>query len=148
MMRREQGFTLIELLVVVAITGVLCTVIGSVLFQLTRVSGYGNDRLTAIHELQNTAFWFNQDGQMAVAATGGTSLVLSLPAGQITYALVGASFRRTMDGNTITLAQNISEAVFLVQGRLVSMNVTSSLPGRIEVHEQNVYQVYLRPVQQ
>jgi len=148
-MRTEKGITLVELLIVIAITGVLFSVIGPVIYQLTTVSGYGNDRLTAIHELQNSAYWFNYDGQMAVTAAGGSSLVFSLPSGEtITYSLNGANFLRTEEGQTMTLAQNISNVAFVVQGRLVSMNITSTLSGRMEAYEQNTYQVYLRPVSQ
>jgi prepilin-type N-terminal cleavage/methylation domain-containing protein len=148
-MRTEKGLTLIELLIVIAITGVLFSVIGPVIYQLTTVSGFGNERLTAIHELQNSAYWFNYDGQMSVTAAAGSSLVFSLPAGDtITYSLNGDNFLRTAGGQTMTLAQNISGVTFGVQGRLVSMNITSALSGRTEAYEQNTYQVYLRPVSQ
>ena len=87
--------------------------------------------------------------RMAVSAAGGTSLVFTLPSGEtITYSLNGVNFRRTMNGNTMTLAQNISAVAFGVQGRLVSLNITSSQSGRMDVNEQKTYQVYLRPVSQ
>lgn len=146
-MKSEHGFTLVELLVTIAITGVLFTVIGSVIYQLTTTSEYGNDRLDATHALQNAAQWFIQDGQQAVNATGGGSLALTLPdATVITYALSGTSLQRTAGGSTMTLAQDISSVNFLVQGKLVSLNITASVPGRMSVSEQGIYQVYLRPV--
>ena len=146
-MKSERGFTLVEMLVTIAITGVLFTTIGGIIYQLTTTSEYGNDRLNATHELQNAAQWFNLDGQQAVTASGSSSLVLTLPdASVITYALSGTSLLRTASGYTNTLAQNISSASFLVQGRLVTLDITASVPGRMSVSEQGTYQVYLRPV--
>jgi prepilin-type N-terminal cleavage/methylation domain-containing protein len=148
-MKREHGFTLVELLVTIAITGVIFSVIGGVVYQLTTVGEYGNDRLDAAHELQNAAYWFNLDGQRAVTASGGGSLVLTLPppAGDvITYALSDTNLQRTSAGSTMTLARNISGASFVVLGKLVTMDITASVPGRMGVSEQGTYKVYLRPV--
>jgi hypothetical protein len=60
------------------------------MYQVTTIPDYGNDRLTALHELQNTAHWFNVDGQKAKSATGGSELVLTLPDDStISYSLSG-----------------------------------------------------------
>lgn len=148
MMKREQGYTLVELLITLAITGIIFSVVGGAIYQLTTVSGYGNDKLTANHALQNAAYWFFQDGQAAVTASGNTSLVLTLPASQtITYSLTGNNLQRTQGAVTQTLAQNISNLSFTVQGRLVAMDITSSPTGRANVNVQEVYRVYLRPAQ-
>jgi prepilin-type N-terminal cleavage/methylation domain-containing protein len=143
-MHTQKGFTLVELLITIA---VVFTIVGGVAYQLTTTSEFGNDRLEATHQLQNTAYWFNYDGQRALTAVGGSSLVLTLPAGDvITYALSGASLQRTVASSTITLAQNIASASFSVNGKSVTMNVTASVPGRMSVSEQGTYQVYLRTV--
>lgn len=146
MMRSERGFTLVELLVVIAITGVVITVLGTVIFQLTTVSEYGNARLTALHELQNVSYWFNHDGQKSITASGGVTLTLTLPASQtITYALSGTHLQRTADAATITVAQNISSVSFSVSGRSIAMDITSAPPGRNQIAEQGTYHVIMRP---
>lgn len=95
MIRKETGYTLVELLVTLAITGIIFTAVGTAIYQLTTVSNYGNDQLTAGHELQNTACWFNRDSQAALTAAGGEALNLTLPRGQtIIYSLAGNDLQR------------------------------------------------------
>ena len=65
MMKGEQGFTLVELLVVTAITGFIFSVLGMASHHIVTIPEYGNERVTALHELQNVAHWVNADGQMA-----------------------------------------------------------------------------------
>ena len=145
-MKRQSGFTLPELLVTMAITGALATVVGSSVFHIFNVTEYGNDRLQALHELQNAGFWLNNDGQMAVSAVGDGTLVLTLPtSATVTYALSGTNLTRTSGSSVITLAQNISSVSFTVSGRLVTMDLTSAPAGRPNVSEQGTYVVYLRP---
>ena len=71
MMKGEQGFTLVELLIAIAIMGSIFGVLGEAFHQVVTIPEYGNDRVTALHELQNVAHWVNLDGQMAENATGG-----------------------------------------------------------------------------
>ena len=90
MMKGERGFTLVELLIATAITGFIFSVLGAAMHQVVTIPEYGNDRVTALHELQNVAHWVNLDGQMAKSATGGDELVLTLPDdSSISYTLVG-----------------------------------------------------------
>ncbi len=147
MRRSEQGLTLVELLIAIAITGVLTTVLGTVVYQLYTTTEYGSGRFTSLHELQNAAYRFNMDGQMAVSAVGGASLTLTLPTSQVvTYTLSGTNLQRTSGGPTLMLAQNISSISFSVSRQLVTMNITSSPSGRMDTSEQGTYKVYLRTV--
>ena len=148
MNRPEQGYSLVELLVTLAVTGIIFTVIGGAIFQLSTVSDAGNDRLTANHALQNAAYWFNLDGQAAQTATGGAGLSLTSPgAGTIVYSLAGRDLLRTDGDSAVTLAQEVSSVAFTVQGRLVSMDITASPSGRANISVEQIYTVYLRPVQ-
>jgi prepilin-type N-terminal cleavage/methylation domain-containing protein len=95
-MNRQRGMTMVELVVAIAVTGIIIAFLGTAIHQIITVSGYGNDRLTAGHELQNAAHWFNSDGQRAKAATGGTGLKLTMTDNSsVTFALVGTELRRT-----------------------------------------------------
>jgi prepilin-type N-terminal cleavage/methylation domain-containing protein len=146
-MKGEHGFTLVELLITVALTGILGSIVGPTIYQLYNVSQFGSDSMLAFHELQNSAAWFNADGQTAVSAVGGSGLTLTVPSAQtITYALSGTNLQRTSGTSTITLAQNVASVSFTVSGKLVTMALTSAPPGRMGVSQQETYAVYLRPV--
>ena len=148
MMNSERGFTLVELVIATAIMGILMSVLGTAVYQILTVTDYGNDKLAALHELQNAAHWFNFDGQQASAATGGSQLVLTLPDdSSITYALSGTNLQRTADGATMTLAQNIASAGFSVDDGTVTMSLCSAPAGRYSVSENGTYKVCLRPVE-
>ena len=69
MKSNEQGFTVVELIIAVAITGLIVSFLGTAIYQMFTVTQYGNDRLTAMHELQNAAYWFSLDGQQATNAS-------------------------------------------------------------------------------
>jgi prepilin-type N-terminal cleavage/methylation domain-containing protein len=145
-MNGQKGMTLAELVVAIAITGIIVVFLGTAINQIITVSGYGNDRLTATHELENVAYWFNNDGQEAIAATGGASLALTMADNSsITYTLAGTEMRRTAGGQQMTLARNITDANFSIDSRLVTMSLTASPPGRYGVSENGTYRVYLRP---
>ena len=149
MMKQEQGFTLIELLIVTAITGLIVSVLGAAVHHIVTIPEYGNDRITAMHELQNVAHWVGFDGQMAKAASGGNELILTLPDDTlISYTENGTDLIRTAGSSNRTLAQNISSANFSVQNRYIDMNITSSPGGRWSVSENRTYMVCLRPTEE
>ena len=116
MIKSEQGFTFVELLVVIAITGFIVTVVAVGINYIVTVPEYGNDRMTALHELQNAAHWVNKDGQMSKSATGGGQLVLTLyDDSSITYTVEGAELHRIASTSNRTIAKNITSASFSVQ---------------------------------
>ena len=149
MMKDERGFTLVELIIATAITGLIVSFLGTAIYQIITVAEYGNDKLTAMHELQNATHWVSLDGQMARTASGGDELVLTLPDdSSITYSLAETVLYRTAGGSNMTIAQNIISANFSVENRVITMDLTSSPEGRDNVSGQGTYKVYLRPVEE
>jgi len=148
MMKGERGFSLVELLITVAITGLIVSFLGAAIYQIITVTEYGNDKMIAMHELQNAAHWVSLDGQMARTASGGNELVLTLPDdSSITYALVDTELRRTTDESQMILARSISSISFFVENRIITMTITSSPEGRPNISEQGTYKVHLRPTE-
>jgi len=147
-MNGQKGMTMVELIVAIAVTGVIVAFLGTAIFQIITVSEYGNGRLTAMHELQNSAHWFNLDGQKAVSASvdGGLLLTISETT-SITYSLVGTELRRTSEGSYMTLARNITSADFSIANRVIIMSLTSAPEGRYDVSENGTYRVFLRPAE-
>lgn len=149
MKRGQKGFTLPELLITVAITGLIVGFLGTAIYQIITVTEYSNDRMIAMHELQNVAHWFSRDGQMASTASGGNELVLALPDdSSITYAVVDTELCRTAGDSQMTLARNVSDLSFSIENRIITMNITSSPEGRPNVSEQRTYKVCLRPTEE
>jgi Tfp pilus assembly protein PilE len=147
-MKRQEGMTMVELVVAVAVTGIIVIFLGTAIYQIITVSEYGNGRLTALHELQNVAHWFNLDSPGAKAATGGNQLILTLSDNStISYSLVGTEMRRASGGPQMTLARNISSANFSINNRIITMSLTSSPAGRDNVSQNGTYMVSLRPAE-
>jgi prepilin-type N-terminal cleavage/methylation domain-containing protein len=145
-MKGQGGVTLVELLIAIAVTGIIVGFLGTAIYQISTVTEYGSDRLTAMHELQNASHWFSRDGQRAITATGGDGLALTLSDNSsIDYSLVGTELRRTAGGTRMTLARNITGATFSIENRVITMSLTSSPEGRDTVSESGIYKVCLRP---
>lgn len=145
-MNVQKGMTMVELVVATAVTGIIVAFLGTAIYQIITVTGYGNNRLIAAHELENAAYWFNLDGQQAIAASGGSGLSLTLSDNStVTYSLTGTELRRTTGGVNMILARNIASLNFSINNRVIAMSLTSSPEGRDNVSENGTYQVYLRP---
>ena len=145
-MNTQKGMTMVELVVATAITGVIVVFLGAAIYQILNVTGFGNDRLTAAHDLENASYWFNLDGQQARAASGGSGLALTLSDNStVTYTLTGTELRRNAGGAYMVLARNIASINFSINNRVITMSLTSSPPGRYNVSQNGTYQVNLRP---
>ena len=149
MMKREYGYTMIELVIVLAITGFIVGILGTSIHQIVSVPEQGDERMNALHDLQNAAHWVGIDGQMSVSASGGNQLLLTLADNStISYVVEGSELHRIAGSSNRTLAKSISTTNFSIQNRMITMNITSTPSGRWSISENGTYQVYLRAVQE
>jgi prepilin-type N-terminal cleavage/methylation domain-containing protein len=145
-MKGERGMTMVELVAAVAVTGIIVVFLGTAVHQIITISGSGNDRLTALHELQNAARWFYSDGQQAIQASTGAGLSLTLSDNStVTYSLAGTELRRTAAGPPLTLGRNITSAAFSFNDNIITMSLVAAPAGRYGVSENATYRVALRP---
>ena len=147
-MKGQAGATMVELITAVAVTGIIVAFPGTAVYHIMTVSEYGNEKFTALHELQNVAYWFYIDGQEAKAATGGSELELTMTDNStVTYKLAGSKIQRVTSGPKLVLAHNISDLSFSVNSSVVTMYLVSTPEGRNNISENGTYMVYLRPVE-
>ena len=144
-MTTQKGMTMVELMVVIATTGIIIAFLGTAIYQIATVTEYGNDRLTAMHELQNAAYWVSFDGKQATdASVSGGLLLTNSDNSTISYSLSGNELHRTTGGNQLIVARNITSVDFSVDNRTVIMSLTSAPEGRDNVSENGTYRVNLR----
>ena len=147
-MKTQKGMTIVELVVATALTGIIVVFLGTAIYQILSVTGYGNDRLMASHDLENAAFWLNLDGQQAVTASGGGGLSLTLSDNStVTYTLTGTELRRNAGGGYKVLAWNIASISFSISNRVITMSLTSTPSGHYDVSENGTFRVHLRPAE-
>lgn len=154
-MHDQRGMALVEMLIVVAITGLIIGLPGTAIYQFFAVSERGSRTLTALHDLQNAASWFARDGQTASVAqvfmSGDKLQLISSDNSTVTYSLAVSGtlheLRRTAGGSEMAVARNVSTVVFGVNGRVVTMTITSSPVNRWGVVETKTYRALLRPTE-
>ena len=147
-MKGERGYTLVEALIAIAITGFLITVLGMSVQQMVVVPERGDDQLDAIHSMQNAAHWLTLDGQTAESASGGSSLILTLPDEKtITYTLSGDKLYRLYGSSNRTIAENVVSANFTVLDRVIYMTIATLPDSRWDINENFTYRAYMRPAE-
>lgn len=148
-MKGERGYTLVEALIAIAITGFLVTVLGLAVQQVVTVPERGGDQVDALHNVQNAAHWVALDGQMALSATGGDNLTLTLPSGSVIfYSLNDTDLRRDYGTGNQTIATDITSVSFSVQDKVISMTIVATPPdSRWDISENRTYQVCMRPTE-
>ncbi|MBN1160781.1 MAG: prepilin-type N-terminal cleavage/methylation domain-containing protein [Dehalococcoidales bacterium] len=147
-MKGERGYTLVEGLIAIAITGFLVTALSIVVQQMVVVPERGDDQIDAIHPVQNAAHWLTLDGQTAESASGGSSLMLTLPNENIiTYTFSGDKLFRLYGSSNRTIADNVASANFTVLDRVIYMTIATLPDSRWNISENYTYRAYMRPTE-
>ena len=135
----QRGFTLVEMIVALGIMGIIVPALGLAIFQMTNFTSRGNAQLATNDDLGVSMRWLDRDIQMAQT----TDLVdAAPPVGSLTlnwtdefggaaaphttvYSLVGTELTRTYDGNTHSIARDVSSVQFSIQSKLLTVTLTS-----------------------
>ncbi len=160
MNRKQEGFTLIEVLVSIAIAGILAGGVAATISKTFSVNKSASQHMTAVREIENAGYWVNHDTLMAqaIAPSVGSGFPLSLTwvswngeTTQVTYALTGSNFQRSVSVNggvaTQTLvAQNINpdpaKTNCSLSASVLTLNVSATVGPTTE---SKTYQIKQRP---
>jgi prepilin-type N-terminal cleavage/methylation domain-containing protein len=144
-MKSERGFTLLETVLAIALIGFLVGVLGMAVQQVVTTPEKANDQVDALHSVQAAAHWVAMDGQMAMSAVGGSSLVITLPDSRtISYALTGTELFRTDDDASRMVAQNVASVNFTVAGKTIYMTIVAAPSSRWDISENQTYRIFMR----
>ena len=138
-----------------SIAALIAGAAGVTLFQILDTTRRNNDRIVALHEVDNTHYWVGKDARaaqttdLADGAPAVNSMTLSWIDGSGTphsssYSLLGSELRRNYDGAVLSIARNLSSIQFSRSSQLITVSLVSS-PGNPEYDEARSFYIYLRP---
>jgi len=142
MMKDERGITLVELLVALAISALIIGTLGTAIYQIFEITGWGNNNLVVQHDLRNAATWLNRDvlsASKAVITQEGNDyqMVLGVPylgaSGVVTRTITYTCYAciydpvdeygdlvRISDSSTVTVARHIIANPFRPLGTTIN----------------------------
>ncbi|MEE9262601.1 MAG: type II secretion system protein [Dehalococcoidia bacterium] len=156
----QRGFTFMGLLVTIGLTSVIGSVLVVTFYQMSYFTSRDQAKVATIADLRNSMQWLAKDIQMA----NTTSLVEEFPtvydnltlnwtdqfggaadAHSAAYSVVGTELRRTYDGFILAVARGVTSVQFSLQGRLITITLTSADDKWTDVTRQFSHYFYLRP---
>ena len=165
----QQGFTLLETLVGLGIMITLSSALVGSLYQMNSTASRGSAHLQTEIDIRTSMQWLSKDARMAnsidlVDAGPAVSCATLAPnpclsvqwtdeyasssqAHSASYRLAGASLMRTHDGVTHTVARNVTDATFSLQGELVTATLVSTDDKWADISKQFTHYFYLRSLQ-
>lgn len=150
--KKQAGFTLVEVILAIGITALIAGPLTTGIFQINNVIVRIDHRIRALNDLQQAGRWLYTDGEVAES----TNLIDNDPptntmsfswndgeAHTSTYYLSGTELQRDHNGNVITIARSISDAMFSISNQLITIELTSS-PDSGNVEKDALYHILLR----
>ena len=152
----QKGMTLVEVLVACAITVIIVGGLSTAIYMIISATERGNGETSALHDVQNAAYWISYDAQMASTTdlVEGDQLVDSLSldwtdcygnSHSSSYWLSDSKLQRDYDDTTTTVAWYVSSIEFSISGDVLTFHLESTPEGRWDVGRETTGNVCLRP---
>lgn len=153
---RQRGITLLEVIIAIAISSIIMGGLSTAIYMIVGTTQRGNDKASALQDLQNAVYWVSLDTQMANSTdlVDGEQPVNSLSltwvdcdgnAHSSSYTLSGTELQRNYDSYTRTVAQYVTSIEFSISGDLLTYYIESTPPGRWGVSKNTTGEICLRP---
>lgn len=172
---KQRGFTLIELVLAMAVSGLLVATATAAIYQTVKSEAKNNGTAIALTDIDRAVHWLTQDtgqGQTTDLIDGAppvssmtlwwqdlTSWALEDEAVShyVTYcfnqdctdppcdAESTRELRRDCDGEITTVGKYLTTVEFSLDGRIITVTLTSSAPSYPNESETRTYKLYLRP---
>ena len=158
---QQRGFTLLELIVGTAISGLIVTLIITILYQAGSNTTYQRGNLGSLDESRRLVLAITWDLQPAKTTSLSDGATVSLAGGQTftinttdpvtsgnhttVYSLSGANLVRTYDGTAGIIGRYVTAVSFSRSGYVYSVTATSAADGTASA-ATGTWQVAQRPV--
>lgn len=159
----QKGFTLIEVLVAMLVGGMLMAGIVTAVFQIVYGAGQIKEESVALSDIDSAAHWLTRDvvlGQSTDLVDGAPLPVSQMTltwndstwwaeqeesiAHYVTYTYSGTALQRNYDGVVTTVGRHLTNVRFSLDGRLVTITLTSSLEEEPRSTVTRSYKIYMR----
>ncbi len=140
----QKGFTLIEILVAMLVGGMITAGVITGIFQIVYGAGQIREESVALSDIDSAAHWLTRDAVLGQT----TDLVDGAPevsqmtltwndstwwaeqegsvSHYVTYTYSGTALQRNYDGVVTTVGRHLTDVGFSLDGRLVTITLTSS----------------------
>lgn len=158
----QKGFTLIEILVAMLVGGMVMAGIVTAVFQIVHGAGQIKEESVALADIDSAAHWLTRDvvlGQSTDLVDGAlqvSQMTLTWNdstwwaeqeesiAHSVIYTYSGTELQRNYDGVVTTVGRQLTNVRFSLDGRLVTITLTSSLEGEPRSTVTRNYKIYMR----
>ena len=158
----QKGFTLIEILVAMLVGGMITAGVITGIFQIVYGAGQIREESVALADIDNAAHWLTRD----VVLGRSTDLVDGEPqvsqmtltwndstwwaeqeesvSHSVIYTYSGTALQRNYDGVVTTVGRHLTDVGFSLDGRLVTITLTSSPEEEPRSTVTRSYTIYMR----
>ena len=156
----QKGFTLIEILVAMLVGGMITAGVITGIFQIVYGAGEIREESVALADIDNAAHWLTRDVVLAqnTDLDPGPPVKMTLTwndstwwaeqeesvSHSVIYTYSGTDLQRNYDGVVTTVGRQLTDVGFSLDGRLVTITLTSSPEEEPRSAVTRSYTIYMR----